>query len=223
MAQFKAVIFDLDGTLLNSIGDIAAACNWLLDREGLPVYSTMEYRKWVGAGMKNLLTQALPPEQQTAQTIAALLPRLQERYHQNCTEKSYLYPGIEEMLAGIESLGIPKAILSNKPDEITQVCVGHFLQNYHFTPIFGQRGGHLRKPHPGSGQEIARILQVLPDEVLYIGDTAIDMETASNAGFYPFGVAWGFRPEELSKAGALTIGKKPEDILTLLESPLNFS
>jgi len=214
--KFKAVIFDLDGTLLNSLGDIAGACNLVLRAQGLPVHQLSDYQQWVGAGMKHLLSMAVAGREDGAALVESLLPQLRQTYHENCTDQSSLYPGIREMLTELEAMGIQKSILSNKPHEITKVCVGHFLHNFRFEPVLGQKEGVPAKPDPGSALKIAQVLQRKPTEILYIGDTAIDMHTAQKAGFYPLGVAWGFRPGELKNAGALTIGNNPGDILELL-------
>lgn len=215
MSRFKALIFDLDGTLLDSLADLAAAGNRMLERRGHRPHPQEAYRQFVGEGARHLVECALP-EGTPPEEVEAALADFRADYSANAQVESSLYPGVEAMLRGLERLGLPKAILSNKPHEITVSCVGHFLQAFRFEPLFGHRPGRARKPDPESALEIARLMGVEPAEVLYLGDTAIDMRTAVAAGFYPLGVAWGFRPDELAPAGAQTIIDRPGELLDFL-------
>lgn len=216
MSYFEAVIFDLDGTLLDSLADLAAAGNRMLKRRGHPAHPQAAYRQFVGEGARHLVESALP-QGVSPEEVEAALADFRADYGAHAQVESSLYPGINAMLEALERLGLPKAILSNKPHEITVACVGHFLQNFEFQPLFGHRSGKARKPDPQSALEMAQILGVHPARVLYLGDTAIDMLTARAAGFYPMGVSWGFRPQELAQSGAKTIIDRPEELIAFLE------
>ncbi|OGH01004.1 MAG: hypothetical protein A2600_01055 [Candidatus Lambdaproteobacteria bacterium RIFOXYD1_FULL_56_27] len=216
--SFKAVIFDLDGTLVNSLDDLAEACNRSLSKFGYPIHPLEAYKKFVGEGAKHLVTQALPPAARKEVEINRLLALFQQDYQTQAAVKTKPYEGVEALLAGLEALGTQKAILSNKPHLLTVQVVGHFLQSYSFHPVFGAREGVLRKPDPAGALEICRAWGLAPDQVLYLGDTAIDMKTATQAGCFPLGAAWGFRPEELNASGARAIVQSPLEVLELVRS-----
>ncbi|MDT8446387.1 MAG: HAD family hydrolase [bacterium] len=219
MSRFKALIFDLDGTLLDSLEDLASATNRMLERQGFMPHPVAAYRQFVGEGARHLVISALPVGTSEAQ-IEVCLEDFRRDYEKNCHIDSGLYPGVEAMLGDLEQMGLPKGILSNKPHEITCDCVGHFLQNYSFAPLWGHREGKPRKPDPTSALEMAEQMGVDPVDVLYLGDTAIDMKTAVAAGFFPMGVSWGFRPSELIEAGARKVIDHPGELAEFLKTPI---
>ncbi len=212
--RFDAVIFDLDGTLADTLEDIADAMNASLRDLGQPVHSVAMYRKMVGAGVTDLARSALPPDRQDLleQTLAGF----RNHYSAHLADSSRPYPGIPELLDALTARGLKLAILSNKFDAMTkrigELCFGRWS----FDVIFGERTGVPRKPDPGSALEIASLLKVSPERVAFIGDTAIDMKTAANAGMYGVGVRWGFRSEELEPAGAKAIISSPLELLSVL-------
>ena len=213
--NFDGVIFDLDGTLLDSLEDLAAATNRVLARHGLAVYPVAAYRGFVGEGARHLIQSALgglaPMDQ-----VEQLLADFQQDYQQNARIRSHIYPGIKPMLEQLALRKLKLGVLSNKPHLITQACVAHYLGEYPFNPVFGQTEGWPRKPDPKRALEIARLWAVEPSRILYVGDTAIDIKPARAAGFYPLGVRWGFRPEELLPAGAKEVIDQPQALLKLL-------
>jgi phosphoglycolate phosphatase len=142
-----------------------------------------------------------------------------EEYARNWNNKSRMYDGIDEMLNGLQDAGIRLAVLSNKPDEFTRICVRELLPDWDFEQVLGARPGVPRKPDPAGAVEIAGLLQLDPAEIFYLGDTATDMKTAVGAGMFPVGALWGFRTaDELEKSGARAMISHPPELLTLLRN-----
>ncbi|EAT59310.1 HAD family hydrolase [Chlorobium ferrooxidans] len=216
--MFKAVIFDLDGTLLDTLADLLTTLNSVLARHNYPTHSIDECRYLVGHGMRELVRKALPEGVATVDIIDRLLPEFMEEYTLNWNINSRPYPGIAEMLDSLKKRGIKTAILSNKADQFTLLCAEELLGNWKFDVVMGQRNGIPSKPDPTSALSVAAELGAEPSEILYVGDSGIDMQTATRAGFYPLGVLWGFRPEsELLEFGAKSLAAHPDDIITLIE------
>ncbi|MDY6854746.1 MAG: HAD family hydrolase [Thermodesulfobacteriota bacterium] len=214
---YKAVLFDLDGTLINTLEDIGDAVNRVLINRGFPIHTTDAYRYFVGDGAAKLIKRALPVEEQGDETFEACLQAFKEDYAQNWNVKTRLYEGISEMLDTLSSHNIKIAILSNKPHEFTEQCVSEFLPHWNFQVVMGQQDPFPLKPDPRGALEIARLLEVLPEETLYLGDTSIDMNTAKAAGMFPVGVLWGFRhAEELKQSGARVLITEPIQIINML-------
>ncbi|NTW10663.1 MAG: HAD family hydrolase [Chlorobiaceae bacterium] len=212
--SFKAVIFDLDGTLLNTLQDIVHTLNTVLARRNYPVHTLDECRFLVGHGLKELVRKALPEKAATPETIDLVLADLVEVYSENWNVHSRPYPGIPTLLDRLSELGIRKAILSNKAHEFTQLCADILLGNWKFDAVLGYSSGMEAKPDPEGAFRVSGLLGVQPSSILYVGDSGIDMLTASRAGMYPLGVLWGFRPEsELLDHGAKSLVKHPEEIL----------
>ncbi len=212
--KYKAVLFDLDGTLLDSLEDLSDTVNQILSNKGFPTHSLNAYRYFVGNGVATLIKRALPEDQGDQQNIHHCVDLFNQYYEQNWKIKTKPYEGIEEMLDGLAAHGIPMAILSNKPDEFTQRCVSEFLSKWKFEIVLGHRKSYPHKPDPAGALEIAKTLNLNPQEFIYLGDTAIDMQTAQAAKMFAVGVTWGFRPiEELQKNGACAIIKKPQEML----------
>ncbi len=215
--SFKAVIFDLDGTLLDTIEDLGDSMNSVLARNGYPVHDTEAYKYFVGDGVRALVQRALPENKRTAEEIDRSVSAMQAEYAVRWADKTVLYPGMAGLLDGLAKKGLRCAVLSNKPDTFTKQIIEKLLSDWTFFPVFGERQGVPKKPNPASALEIAQILEVRPEECLYIGDTGVDMKTGNAAGMFAVGVLWGFRKEdELLENGARVLAAEPADILKLL-------
>lgn len=215
--EFKAIIFDLDGTLLDTLEDLADAGNRVLAQAGLPVHSTDSYRYFVGDGLISLIQRILPEEMRTAEEVQRMALAFRDVYATNWNAKTKPYEGIEDMLATLQGRGLPMNILSNKPDDFTKVCVKEFFKESSFAHVLGNRDGVPKKPDPQGALKIASLLNLQPAEILYLGDTATDMKTAVRAGMLPVGALWGFRPErELEESGAKHLVGQPEDVVRLI-------
>ncbi|MBM3132017.1 MAG: HAD family hydrolase, partial [Chloroflexi bacterium] len=192
--HFEAAIFDLDGTLLNTLEDLANASNRVLARRGYPLHDLDAYRHFVGEGVTMLMTRAVPPQFQSNRTIIEECVRaFREDYGQNWKVKTKPYDGMIETLSELAKRGLRLAVLSNKPDDSTQECVTEFFPTARFDFVLGQREGIPPKPNPLGALAIAERLDVAPERILYVGDTSIDMKTAIAAGMFAVGVLWGFR------------------------------
>ncbi|MDW7772034.1 MAG: HAD family hydrolase [Desulfobulbaceae bacterium] len=217
MMNIKAVIFDLDGTLLNTLEDIAASANRVLEGAGLPAHPVDRYRYFVGEGMRCLIERIVPENERSNDLINDLIRAFIRDYGNNWKVKTSLYDGIATLLDGLQNRGIKLSVFSNKPHDFTIICVREFLSRWTFRAIIGQREGKPRKPDPDGALEIARLLDVDPGMVLYLGDTATDMKTARAAGMIPAGALWGFRTEkELWENGALHVFRQPPEVLDLI-------
>ncbi len=211
-----AAIFDLDGTLLDTLDDLADSANEALAAHGFPIHPVEAYRTFVGDGMAVLMERILPTGSRTAAGVAALLTTYRAAYDRRWNAKTKPYAGIEALLTALAARGIPLGVLSNKPQSYTEICMAHFLGHHPFTSIFGQRETVPRKPDPAGAWEIAQSWGLPPADILFIGDTATDMDTAVAAGMIPVGVLWGFRGEaELRAHGAVHLVAQPEEILAL--------
>ncbi len=215
---YKAVLFDLDGTLLDSIEDMGDSLNRVLVQNGFPTHDRDTYCRFVGDGATNLISRALPEGMRTDMVIRSCLEAFLEDYDKNWNVKSRLYEGISELLNKLSSRGLKISVLSNKPHRYTLKCMDGFLSDWDFDVVFGQRDDVPRKPDPAGALEIAEKLNILPSDFLYLGDTETDMKTSLDAGMFPVGVLWGFRSaEELRENGAKVLLKKPLDALDLLD------
>jgi phosphoglycolate phosphatase len=215
---FNAVLFDLDGTLLDTIGDLADSMNSVLSNLSLPSHDEETYKYFVGEGMENLVRRAIPEsERSDPAMVARCLGLMREEYSHRWKARSKPYESIPELLDGLTARHKEMAILSNKPDNFTKLMVAELLSRWKFAVVLGESPSVPRKPDPVAAVEIARRLQIPPAEFLYLGDTSIDMRTAVAAGMYGVGVLWGFRKaDELIAAGAKTLLQKPMDLLELL-------
>lgn len=217
---YKAVLFDLDGTLLDTLDDLAAAANRVLDAQGLPVHPVDAYRYFVGDGIAVLAERILPASLRSPETIAATVAAFQNEYANNWNDRSAPYAGVPAMLDQLIAANLRLSILSNKPDAFTRLCVEQLLPQWRFDPLLGQRPGVAKKPDPAGAFEVAARLGLGPAEILYVGDTAVDMRTAVAAGMDAVGVLWGFRgADELRQAGAWRLISRPEELVSLLSSP----
>ena len=215
--SFKAVIFDLDGTLLDTLEDLADSANRVLAAHRFPVHPVDAYRYFVGDGLQILVERILPEDERTPETVRQVALDFKEDYSRNWNVKSKMYEGVDVMLSGLQQAGLTLSILSNKPHEFTRVCVKQMLSAWTFVPLLGARPDVPIKPDPAGAVEIAARLQLDPTEILYLGDTATDMKTATSAGMYPVGALWGFRTaEELAESGAAKIISRPQQFLDLI-------
>ena len=217
--RYKAILFDLDGTLLDTLEDLAAAANRALDTLGLPAHPTDAYRVFVGDGLRTLAERILPGEQRSAARVDALVAAFEREYSRTWNERTAPYAGVPEMLDRLTTGGYRLSVLSNKPDAFTRLCVEQLLPHWTFAPLYGQRPGVPKKPDPAAALAIAAELGLAPAEVLYLGDTATDMHTARAAGMEAVGVLWGFRSaDELRAAGARHLLAHPGELAPLLHS-----
>ncbi|MES0446970.1 MAG: HAD family hydrolase [Desulfobacterales bacterium] len=215
--KFKAVLFDLDGTLIDTIDDIGDAVNRVLLNKGFTEHTISTYRQFVGEGSKTLITRALPEEHRNKNLISACLKEFVEDYSRNIVVKTKPYDGIPEMLDVLKVQGLKLAVLSNKPDSLTKKCVSTILSKWDFDVVLGQRDSVPLKPDPHGALEVAEKLAIPPANFLYLGDTAVDMKTAVSAGMFPVGVLWGFRTlKELKENGARAIIDEPLKVIDIL-------
>ena len=212
--KFEAVLFDLDGTLIDTIDDIGDAVNRVLKNRGFPPHTISTYRRFVGEGTRILLTRSIPKEKLDENLINACLKEFIKDYNRNFNIKSKPYNGIPELLDVLKAKGLKLAILSNKPDSITKKCVESLLSKWDFDVVFGQRDSVPRKPNPQGALEVAEKLAIPPSNFLYLGDTAVDMKTAVSADMFPVGVLWGSRTlKELKENGARAVIAEPLKVL----------
>jgi len=211
----RAVAFDLDGTLVNSLPDIGGSMNQVLAEHGLPPHPLDAYRLFVGEGVGRLVEQALPTDVEAAPVVA----RFREVYGARLTAESHLYPGVAELLDALAARGLPCAVCSNKPHTMTERVVAELLGRWGFACVVGDRAGRPRKPDPAPALEVAAALGVAPAEVAFVGDTRTDMQTAVAAGMQAVGVSWGFRDRaELEAHGAAVVVDAPAELVAWLES-----
>lgn len=216
MNNFKAVVFDLDGTLLDTIEDLGNSMNTVLESMGFPLHSIPEYKYFIGKGLRNLAAAVLPPESRDEKTIDICLEKMFREYGSRWGDKTLPYPGIPELLDDLTAKGIRLSILSNKAHHITMLIYDKYLTRWPFDAVFGERPGIPRKPDPTVAFEIIDILNLPAEEIVYLGDSGSDMETAVKAGMYPVGALWGFRnAEELMEHGAKMMIQSPGELLKL--------
>ena len=214
MQQTKLIIFDLDGTLLNTISDLARSTNYALEKNGFPQYPVEVYKYFVGNGINNLFERALPDHEKTEENIRnVFLPY----YDAHNTEYTEPYEGISGLLDFLQQEGIKTAVASNKYQKATEKLIDRYFPEITFTSVFGQREGIPVKPDPAIVYETLRMADIPASETLYVGDSGVDMQTASNSGVASVGVTWGFRPRsELEAYGAVHIADSAKDILRLV-------
>lgn len=213
----ELVVFDLDGTLLDTIGDLAVACNAVLAVRGLPQHSYAEYCHFVGNGIMRLVERALPEPLRTPENVASVRADFVKYYTEHIDTHTQPYDGIPELLRELVARGVQVAVASNKFQAGTEKLVRLFFPEIPFAGVLGQREGVPLKPDPAVVIEILRRTGVARERVLYVGDSGVDMQTAAEAGVRSVGVTWGFRTrEELAASGACHIVDRSEEILDLL-------
>jgi len=208
----RAVIFDLDGTLLDSVGDIAAAVNLVLAEVGLPVHPLSAFYQMVGEGAELLLQRAVAP----AELRPEWLVRYKALYLQRMYDQPRVYPGAAAALEQLVAAGLPLAVLSNKPHQATVALVRHYFPVVPWRAVAGQRPDWPRKPDPAAALDLCRQLSVSPSDCWFVGDTSVDLQTARNAGMQPLGVTWGFRAAEAATA-PYVVGDAAQMLQVLLQ------
>jgi phosphoglycolate phosphatase len=219
--KYRCVIFDCDGTLVDTLQDIAAAMNQSLALNGFPPVPLEKYRDMVGWGIFRLAELALPETARAADVIQAVGNRAEQLMNEQPFEESFSkpYPGIKELLAYLRSRKIAAAVLSNKPDSVLRRLMAELFPQHAFSAVCGLRPDVKPKPDPSSVWELLADIGVNPHEAVFMGDSEIDMETARNAGCYPLGVSWGFRSrQKLETAGAARIIDTPEELFQNLNA-----
>jgi phosphoglycolate phosphatase len=215
--SYRAVLFDLDGTLVDTLRDLADSTNYVLAESGFPQHEVEAYRYFVGGGRRVLASRALPKDRRDEETVDKIASEIEQVYSRRWMEHTHPYPGIPELLDALTDQGIRMAILSNKPQGPAEVMVSRLLPRWHFDAVEGERAGVVLKPDPSGALEIARRMKLKPVEFLYLGDSATDMQTAVASGMYPVGALWGFRTaEELREGGAKALIETPLGLLELI-------
>ena len=213
--KYKAVIFDLDGTLLNTLSDLADSANHVLSELSLPIHDYESYKYFVGNGIPKLIERCLPADRQELHSKA--LSMFSEYYALHSKDKTAPYDDIKELLGTLSEKGLKLGVITNKAHDIAVKVVEEYFGRDIFGRIRGLDDSIKAKPDPSGALSVMECLGVTPSDVLYIGDSGVDMQTAKNAGFTPLGVLWGFRKkDELIENGAKYIAQKPLDILNYI-------
>lgn len=216
--RFEAVIFDLDGTLLDTLNDIADSANNVLERMGYKTHAVDDYRFLIGNGVEMLMRRALPEEELSDELVERGVQQLREEYGRNWNVKTRPYDGVAEMLDDLAAKKVKLAVLSNKPDDFTQACVGRYLPDWRFDVVAGFGPGVPHKPDPAGALSVARRFDLAAEKTAFLGDSGSDMQAAVSAGMYPVGALWGFRPrEELVANGARALVDRPADVVAVVE------
>lgn len=210
----KAALFDLDGTLLDTLEDLANATNRALASAAYPVHPVSAYRRFVGNGLRTLVSRALPAGEDASSALDELVRRTGENYARDWAETTRPYPHIPELLERLRGKGIPLAVVTNKPHDWTLLMLDHYFPGQPFAFVQGATPRIPHKPDPAGALKAAHNLNVTPEEAAFLGDSNVDMHTARNAHMVALGAAWGFRgAEELREAGADHILEDPLDML----------
>jgi phosphoglycolate phosphatase len=216
--KYRAVIFDLDGTLLNTLEDLADSVNASLEKLGFPRHPLGDFNKFVGDGRDVLAARALPAGNRDEKTINRMVELIDAEYTERWANKTVPYKGVDLLLDGLTSKKIKIAILSNKGHIFTELIVAKMLSRWTFSRVLGISPEVKKKPDPEAALRIAREFGVKTTEVLYLGDSDVDMKTAIAANLFPVGAGWGFRSrQELMANGAKVVIDRPEELLDLLE------
>ena len=215
--EVRGIIFDLDGTLLNTLDDIGDSVNRMLAEYSFAQHTLDDYRRFIGNGIRMLVIRALPLEGRSDEMVAACVKRARELYWDNWNRKTRPYAGIPELLDALEEKGLPKAVLSNKPHDFTVRYVSAYFPHTTFRVVMGQNDRFPVKPDPAAALAIASQLDLPPSTLLFVGDSIVDLQTATAAGMHPVGVSWGFKgARDLQENGCPTIVTHPREILSLL-------
>lgn len=216
--MIKYIIFDLDGTLVNSIYDLADSVNYVLKQNGYAEHPLESYYYFVGNGTLKLIERALPEDKRTANEIERVHSQFAERYSQNYLNKTIPYKGINELLDELDKRGIKYSVASNKTDVFTQEIINGLFPNNRFDVIIGKREENPTKPDPKIIYDIMDGKNLTLDEILVVGDSGVDIETGHNACLKAVGCLWGFRDEkELKEVGADYIISKPMELFEIID------
>ena len=215
---YRAVLFDLDGTLLNTLEDIGNSMNRVLSGLGFPVHTLSAYKQFVGEGAAELVRRSLPEPMRNDALVNRCIASLREEYAVHCMDATDTYPGIRDLLADLRRLNIAVAVLSNKPDDMVHLLLKKFFPSISFNAEVGMSESLPRKPDPAGALSIARLINIPPKCFIFLGDSKTDMETAKAAGMYPVGALWGFREaKELLDYGAKALIERPADLLLYVQ------
>jgi phosphoglycolate phosphatase len=215
--MIDTVLFDLDGTLLNTLDDMADCANAALSMNGWPVHDTEAYKYFVGNGVDVLIRRIVPDGIVSPEELERVKKNYAELYAKHATDKTRPYDGIPELIESLRARGVKSAVISNKPDQATLQTVAHFFAKGSFDFVSGNKPGIPLKPDPAIVLLAIESIGSEPERCLYVGDTGTDMTTAKNSGCVPVGVTWGFRErDELLSGGAKFLIDSPEELLALL-------
>lgn len=215
--DFKGVIFDLDGTLVDSLEDLADSMNIVLQKRNFPTYDLQTYKHFIGDGIRNLVRRSVPEANRDDTLIDRCYDSMLEAYSNNCVNKTKPFNGIIELLDELVFRKMKLAVFSNKADEFAKKIVLTVLPNWHFEAIVGLNAEEHKKPDPSGALQISKETGVNPENMIYVGDSGIDMQAANNAGMCAVGALWGFRTkEELKSNGAKYLLNHPLDMIKIL-------
>lgn len=216
--MIKAVLFDLDGTLVNTLCDLANSVNFVLKNCGFPERPQENFKQYVGNGISKMIERALPKEKSDFKTAEKLKAMFLEHYKEHCTDKSEVYEGIRKLLESLKNYGIKVCVVTNKAQKMCDEVLKKAFGDFEFDSVIGQREDIPMKPQPHMSYVAMNEIGVNPDECLFVGDSYTDMRTGASAGNIPVGVLWGYRDEkELLDSGAMFIVKKPNEILDIVK------
>lgn len=214
--MIKAIVFDLDGTLLHTVPDIAAALNRSLAACGLPTHDQKTVETFLGGGIRDAVMKATP-EGTGEETIQRVLDLYRDDYAAHCTEQTALYPGVREMVESFSARGLKLAVLSNKTEKTAQKIVAHFFPGGEFSAVFGRVPERPLKPHADAAKPVLDALHLSPEEIAYVGDSNTDILFAKAVGMLPVATPWGYRSRaELVEAGAELMADSPAELAKLL-------
>ncbi|MCL2321233.1 MAG: HAD family hydrolase [Oscillospiraceae bacterium] len=213
--SFKAIIFDLDGTLLNTLNDIVRSLNEVLKCHGFPIHSFDEYKYFVGNGAKTLIDRAVPKDTESFEK-EKMLDEYLKYYGEHQCDDTCVYEGMRELLQDLNEADISISVLSNKPHNSTVQVIDHYYKGIKFDCVYGQRSGIPIKPDKTAAIMISESIHIPPSEIVFVGDSNVDIETAINSGMFPVGALWGFRTkDELLRYGAKKLVLHPKEILDI--------
>ncbi len=216
--NYKAVVFDLDGTLVDSAADLGNAVNRVLETHGFPVHGIPRYQDFIGNGAEMMVKRALPEKNRGEVILKECLSEFMNDYHKNFNVDTVLYDGVPELLDHLSDKSIILTLLTNKPEDITFKLNESLLSKWDFRVVMGSSEGIPKKPDPTGARLLLEKIGIPGSQTVYFGDSGIDMKTAISAGMVPVGVLWGFREkEELENDGAKYIIEKPLDILEIIQ------
>ncbi len=217
--MIKAVLFDLDGTLANTLNDLGNAVNYVLEKNNYPTHLLESYKLKVGGGMANLIHKSLPESERNEETEKKVLTEFLDYYSKHFADETCTYSGIDELLHTLKSMGMSLAVVTNKAQDMTDLVMKKLFSSDTFDYVIGKRDGIPTKPDPKPAFIAIDKLGVNSDECIFVGDSGVDMLTALNCGALPVGVLWGFRSaDELKKSGSRFLLREPYELVKLIEA-----